>query len=158
IAVGNVLLPSLVKRDFPSKVPTVTGLSALMMGGAAAFASASVVPLNTAFGWQAALGSVGILPVIGLAVWSTQLKAHTRPAPGTATPPHGGPVWRSALAWQVTLFMGVNSFLYYVLIAWLPAILASSGYSPETAGSLHGAMQLASAFPGLVLGPIVSRM
>jgi len=128
------------------------------MGGAAALASASAVPLAAAFGWQAALAACLIFALLAIMTWSGQLSRHTKPATGTATPPHGGKVWRSALAWQVTLFMGINSFLYYVLVAWLPAILTSSGLSPAAAGSLHGVMQLATAIPGLLLGPIVNRM
>ncbi|MCQ9616695.1 hypothetical protein L1889_08200 [Paenalcaligenes niemegkensis] len=54
--------------------------------------------------------------------------------------------------------MGSNSLLYYVLISWLPSILTSSGYSAAEAGSLHGMMQLATALPGLFLGPIISRL
>lgn len=44
IAVGNVLLPSLVKRDCPAKVPTVMGVCSIAIGGAAALASASAAP------------------------------------------------------------------------------------------------------------------
>jgi cyanate permease len=57
-------------------------------------------------------------------------------------------IWRSALAWQVTLFLGINSLVYYVIIGWLPAILQSLGYSEAQAGSLHGLLQLATAAPG----------
>ncbi|MFU2072025.1 MFS transporter, partial [Bordetella hinzii] len=35
IALGNVLLPSIIKRDFPAKVAPVTSACALAMGGAA---------------------------------------------------------------------------------------------------------------------------
>ncbi|CAB3773785.1 MFS transporter [Paraburkholderia humisilvae] len=158
IAVGNVLLPSLVKRDFPTKVPTITGTCAIAMGGAAALVSASAVPFGNAFGWRMALGATLVFPLVAMLVWSSQLGGHTRPAMGTPTPPHGGRVWHSALAWQVSLFMGVNSLLYYVLVAWLPSILTSAGLSPAAAGSIHGVMQIASAIPGLLLGPIVGRM
>lgn len=158
IAVGNVLLPSLVKRDFPTMVPTITGICGIAMGGAAALASVSAVPLYNGLGWQAALGMLVVLPLVSGAVWSAQLGGHTPPAANTSTLSHGGPVWHSALAWQVTLFMGFNSLLYYILAGWLPAILIDAGFAPASAGSLHGAMQLASALPGLVLGPIVSRM
>lgn len=158
IAVGNVLLPSIVKRDFPANVPVVTGACALAMGVAAALSSACAVPLGNAFGWQVALESAFVFPLVAVGLWSVQLGSHTLAAKGTATPPHGGRVWRSALAWQVTLFMGVNSLLYYVLISWLPSILIDAGYSRTAAGSLHGAMQLASALPGLLLAPIVNRM
>ncbi|WP_233237946.1 MFS transporter [Bordetella sp. LUAb4] len=158
IAVGNVLLPSLVKRDFPLKVPVVMGICALVMGGTAALVSACVVPLTAAWGWQGALVGIIIFPIAAVAVWTTQLGAHTGPARDTAAPPHGGPVWHSALAWQVTLFMGINSLLYYVLIGWLPSILADAGYTPAHAGAVHGGMQLASAIPGIVLAPLVGRM
>jgi CP family cyanate transporter-like MFS transporter len=158
IAVGNVLLPSLVKRDFPRKVPTVTGVCAITMGVAAALASASAIPLAHAFGWPLALAAIIVLPLVALAVWATQSGQHTAPAPGTPTPPHGGPVWHSAIAWQVMLFMGINAALYYVLIGWLPAILTSAGFTPAAAGSVHGLMQLGAAVPGLFLGPLVNRM
>lgn len=158
IAVGNVLLPGLVKRDFPSKVPAVTGLCALMMGAVAAGASMVAVPLAHAFGWPAALGVFILLPVLALAVWRTQIGAHTAPAKGTAAAPHGGRIWRSPIAWQVTLYMGINSLLYYVLVGWLPAMLAEQGFTAAEAGSMHGVMQLACALPGLVLGAVVSRM
>lgn len=158
IAVGNVLLPSIVKRDFPANVPAVTGACALAMGVAAALASACAVPLGNAFGWQVALESAFVFPLVAVGIWSVQLGSHTLPAKGTAAPPHGGRVWRSALAWQVTLFMGINSLLYYMLISWLPSILIDAGYSRTAAGSLHGVMQLASALPGLVLAPVINRM
>lgn len=157
IAVGNVLLPSLVKRDFPHGIAGLTGAYAVTMGVAAALASAFVVPLAGAAGWPLALGAMIVLPAAALASWLPQLGRHTPPAKGTAAPPHGGPVWRSALAWQVTAFMGLNSFLYYVLVGWLPAILIDAGYSAGEAGSLHGVMQLAGAAPGFVLGPLVAR-
>lgn len=60
-------------------------------------------------------------------------------------------IWRSPLAWQVTLFLGINSLVYYVIIGWLPAILISRGYSEAQAGSLHGLLQLATAAPGLLI-------
>lgn len=158
IAVGNVLLPSLVKRDFPHSIAAVTGAFAMAMGVVAALASAVVTPLAVAWGWKSALLVFLTLPLAALAVWLPQLASRTRPASGTATPPHGGAVWRSALAWQVTLYLGLNSTIYYVVIGWLPTILADAGVSPEQAGSLHGVMQLASAVPGLLLGPVLRQL
>ena len=158
IAVSTVLLPSVFKRDFPAHVPTMTGIGAISIGVGAALASASAVPLAGIFGWQVALGSVLAFPLLALAMWLPQLRHHSRPAAGTPTLPHGGSVWHSPVAWTVTMFMGVTSLLYYVLVGWLPAILTSSGYSASEAGSLHGVMQLAWAAPGLIVGPIVGRM
>ncbi|AMD47087.1 MFS transporter [Bordetella holmesii] len=60
IALGNVLLPSIIKRDFPGRVALVTSACALTMGGAAAIASASAVPLTGVGGWPLALALLGL--------------------------------------------------------------------------------------------------
>lgn len=159
IAIGNVLLPSLVKRDFPKSVAALTAAYVVTMGVAAAIASMLVVPLARipALGWRFALGAAILLPLVTILLWLPQLRSHTRPAPDTETPPHGGRIWRSALAWQVTAFMGLNSTIYYVIVAWLPSMLADSGYSAARAGSIHGLLQFASALPGLFIGFAVVR-
>ena len=158
IAVGNVLLPSLVKRDFPGHIASLTGTYALAMGIAAALGSAAVIPLAQTWGWRSALLAFLILPLPALIIWTRQLADRSSPAADTSTPPHGGKVWHSALAWQVTLFLGLNSTIYYVAIGWLPTILTDAGMSPARAGSLHGVLQLATAIPGLLLGPILRRV
>jgi CP family cyanate transporter-like MFS transporter len=158
IAVGNVLLPSLVKRDFARHIASLTGAYALAMGIAAALGSAAVTPLADAWGWRSALLSFLILPIAAMLVWMKRIARRSRPAAGTPTPPHGGKVWHSALAWQVTLFLGLNSTIYYVVVGWLPSILMDAGMSPAKAGSLHGILQLATAIPGLLLGPVLRRM
>ncbi|MBH1962731.1 MAG: MFS transporter [Comamonadaceae bacterium] len=155
IAAGNVLLPSLVKRDFPNSIAALTGAYALSMGIAAALGSAAVVPLAQSVGWIGALASLLILPLAALAVWTTQLRAHTTPTSDAPAAVDTGKVWRSPLAWQVTLFLGLNSTVYYVAIGWLPTILIDSGLSPAEAGSLHGVLQLATAVPGLLLAPLL---
>ncbi len=160
IAVGNVLLPALLKRDFPTRIASVTGAYALSMGVAAAVASASVFPLASGLGlgWSGGLLAMVVLPLAAMLLWWPQLGKRPAVAQVGAAPAATAPIWRHALAWQVTLFMGLNSFVYYVMIGWLPAILASAGYSAAEAGSLHGWMQLASAVPGLLLGPLIQRL
>ncbi|GAB2717111.1 MFS transporter [Halomonas garicola] len=160
IAVGNVLLPSLIKRDFPQHIAMVTGAYALSMGVAAALLSGLAVPLAERWNWNGALLAFMVLPLAALAVWSTQLKAAPAPqAGGQATAPaQGVSIWRAGLAWQVTLFFGLNSTIYYVGIGWLPSILAEAGMSPERAGTVHGALQFATAVPGLVLGLLLRHI
>src|SRR5690606_622530 len=55
IAIGNTLLPSLLKRDFPDQITKLTTLYAVTMGVASAGASAVMVPLAQAFDWRWAL-------------------------------------------------------------------------------------------------------
>ncbi|MGY6029952.1 CynX/NimT family MFS transporter [Phytobacter sp. AG2a] len=159
IALGNVLLPGILKRDFPGQVAKLTGAYSLTMGAAAALGSALVVPVATmGAGWHGALLTLMVFPLLAVLLWLPQLK-HQEVANLTASPvTHGRGIWRSALAWQLTLFLGINSLIYYVVIGWLPAILISYGYSEAGAGSLHGLLQLATASPGILVPLILHRL
>lgn len=163
IAMGNVLLPSLLKRDFADKIIVVTTFYVLTMTLTAAVASAIAIPLahTYALGWAATLGSIIILPLLSACFWFPQLKHHAVSTAATATAatgPQNNAVWRFALAWQVAIYMGITCLVYYVAITWLPAILGDAGFSAAQAGSLHGLMQLAGVAPGLILLPLVSRL
>ncbi|GAA0347817.1 CynX/NimT family MFS transporter [Morganella psychrotolerans] len=166
IAIGNVLLPGILKRDLPHKAASLTGLYALTMGLAAALGSATVIPLTHYFntGWQNALLITLAFPIVALIVWipqlsrrkiqndmqgNTQGNTQNQPLPG---------VWGSGLAWQVSLYFGLNSFIYYIIVAWLPAILQNLGFSVAEAGSLHGVLQLSTAVPGFFIGPLIARL
>ncbi|MCK9511331.1 MAG: MFS transporter [Pigmentiphaga sp.] len=159
IAFGNVLLPGLLKRDFPGHVAALTGAYAITMGLAAALASASVVPLALGWewGWAVTLGAMVWMPLLGMLLWWPQVIRPAAPAALRAGPARV-PLWREPLAWQVSLFIAINSFLYYVLIGWLPALMTGAGYSAGSAGAWHGVMQLMAGLPGLVLAPILRRL
>ena len=105
IALGNVLLPGLIKRDFSQHVARMTGAYSITMGGAAALGSAMVVPLALAgFGWHGALLMLMVFPLLALLVWLPQTrKTATAPLTGSGAM-HNRGIWRSALAWQVTVF------------------------------------------------------
>ncbi len=159
IAFGNVLLPGLIKRDFPGHVARLTGAYSLTMGIAAAVGSALMVPLAAfGFGWHGALLVLAIFPLLALLLWLPRIRHSQSAALSGNAVSHGRKLWRSLLAWQVTLFLGLNSLVYYVVIGWLPAILVSHGMSAAQAGSLHGLMQLATAIPGLFIGLLLARL
>ena len=130
IALGNVLLPSLVKRDFPQRVAGLTSAYVLTMSVIAGVASAVAIPLAMLSDatWRFSALCLLAVPALGALLWLPQLSRRTRPASVTAHAPHGERLWRSALAWQVTLFLGINSFVFYAMVSWLPAILQDAGY------------------------------
>ncbi|EMP6173629.1 CynX/NimT family MFS transporter [Citrobacter amalonaticus] len=158
IALGNVLLLGLIKRDFSQHVARLTGAYSLTMGAAAALGSALVVPLAlSGFGWRGALLLLMVFPLLALLIWLPQWRHTAHANVTTSRTLHARGIWRSPLAWQVTLFLGINSLIYYVIIGWLPAILISHGYSEAQAGSLHGLLQLATASPGLLIPLVLHR-
>lgn len=159
IALGNVLLPGIIKRDFAGQVARLTGAYSVTMGAAAALGSALIVPLSLmGAGWHGALLMLMAFPLLAILLWVPQLRfTQTASLSGSPMTQSRG-IWRSALAWQVTLFLGINSLIYYVVIGWLPAILISHGYSESGAGSLHGLLQLATASPGILVPLILHRL
>lgn len=158
IAFGNVLLPSLIKRDFAASVASLTGAYALAMGAGGALGSALVTPVAHAYGWQIALAAFMVLPVVALLSWAPRWQAHETYTPATRRAVASGSVWRSALAWHVTLFMGFNAMIFYIAVSWLPSILIDQGLTANQAGTMHGVLQLATAIPGLILATVLRRM
>ena len=158
IALGNVLLPGLIKRDFSTKMASMTGAYSITMGAAGAVGSAVIIPLTQSWGWPIALSLLVAAPLLALVVWLPQLKKHEHVNLSGPKQVATVAVWRSPLAWQVTLFMGLNAMPFYVAVGWLPTILMDHGISPEQAGAVHGTLQLTTAIPGLILAATLRRL
>ncbi|MCF2526449.1 CynX/NimT family MFS transporter [Yinghuangia soli] len=137
IAVLNVLMPSIVKKDFPGRTAAMMGLYSTTMVCGAAVAAGTSVPLENAIGhgWQPALGVWALLSLAAIAVWLPQVR-RTRAAGPLPRAVKARGVWRSGLAWLVTGFMGLQSLLFYVVLAWLPTMLTDDGMSKGTAASV----------------------
>ncbi|CAM4492392.1 MFS transporter [Paenibacillus phoenicis] len=173
IAVCNVLLPGLIKRDFPQQVGLMTSLFTTCLTFWAAISSGISVPLSQGpLGWRGALTIWVVLTAIASLVWLPLLPKRTEAGQnlnkatvaGRSATPEGevtnttarpqsdlsqasGPrlrIWRSRVAWLVTMFMGFQSILFYVSISWLPDILQERGMSAEQAGWMLSMMQLIS--------------
>ncbi|QCZ92157.1 MFS transporter [Salinimonas iocasae] len=159
IAAGNVLLPGVVKSRFPNHIALLTSAYVLAMGIMAALWSALVIPIaDASWGdWQIALLAMLVMPVISGILWLTQLKGTRKPEPGSVKKP-GRSIFRSLLTWQVCGFFACNSFLYYSVVSWLPAVVGEAGFSDAQAGSIHGVFQFAGALPGLVIVPAMARL
>jgi len=67
-------------------------------------------------------------------------------------------VRRHALAWQVMLFMGLQSLVYYATLSWLPSILRDRGESAAGAGDLLAVMGVGNLAVSLVVPVIAQRM
>lgn len=146
IAIGNVLLPAVVKDKFPEKFGLMTSVYSTSMGLIASLASGISVPLamDLHLGWQGAQIVWAIPVVVAILVWVLLRKYNLRDS-GTIQQRErsaSNRMWRSPLAWQIAIFMGFQSFLFYVTISWLPEILQSHGLSMETAGWLLSFTQL----------------
>ena len=158
IALMNVLVPSLVRRRFPAHVGLMTGVytTALVTGGSAA--AGLTVPLRDAAdgSLHLALG-VWALPIaLALLAWLPQRRHRAQPQPAIDARAAIRALRRDRVAWSVTLFMGVQSLLYYAALSWLPAIHRGQGIDPASAGALLSALNLVS-ITGAFLAPVLAH-
>lgn len=159
IAVANVLLPAVVKADFPHRVGLMMGLYTGTLSGAAALSALVAVPIAewTGLGWRAALGVWGVVAVLSFVAWSPQLVGRrSRPA-DVAAPHPAGRLLTNPVALAVTAYMGIQSLGFYAVLTWLPALLRDYGYSPTTAGALLSLATVIGIPTGLVVPPLAAR-
>lgn len=157
IAVANVLLPAVIKRDFPGRGGTMMGVYSMSLSGSAAVAAGVTVPVGDAIGhgWRGALAVWAAPAAVALLAWLPFARRHSAPPAAAAT---GRSPVRDPLAWQVTLFFGLQALSFYAALAWLPSVYRDHGYSPAAAGLLLSVSALMQIPITLVLPSFVTRM
>ncbi|WP_030129787.1 CynX/NimT family MFS transporter [Pseudomonas sp. QTF5] len=133
IGVIGVLLPGIVKRDFPKQAGTMTGVYTMALCLGAAMAAGATVPLSEHFdkSWALGLGFWVVPALVAAIFWLPQV-GQKHGAHHVAYRVRG--LLRDPLAWQVTLYMGLQSSLAYIVFGWLPSILIGRGLTPTQAG------------------------
>ena len=133
IGVIGVLLPGIIKRDFAGHAGTMTGVYTMALCLGAALAAGATVPLSDYFdnSWALGLGFWVLPAVIAAIIWLPQ-SGKRQSAHNVAYRVRG--LLRDPLAWQVTLYMGLQSSLSYIVFGWLPSILIGRGLTPTQAG------------------------
>jgi CP family cyanate transporter-like MFS transporter len=138
IALCNVLLPGLVKRDFPHRLGLMGGLYTTAICASAALGAGFTYPVFSATGqWTSALWFWAAPAAVVLLLF---LPVAVRQRHGQHTAVRDGVnVWRSAVAWQVTIFMVLQAMMSFSVFAWLAPILRERGVDGGTAGLIVSA-------------------
>ena len=157
IAIGNVLIPSIVKQEFQNQSGLVTGIYSVSMNLTGAIASGVSIPLIEKLGWtwNQAFSLWIILAALALLAWLPQLK-NKKAIPDVNVVDTNNSIWHSSLAWSVSLFMGIQSFIFYVLVAWLPEMLISQGIPSSKSGGMLSLLQL-TLLPTTFIIPIIAE-
>jgi CP family cyanate transporter-like MFS transporter len=155
VAVMNVMMPGIVRRRFPRRVNEMTAAYTMALSTGAGLAAGFTIPIRTALGgslpWALALWALPAAVAIGLWIpqlsWSRPAYVHTR---GVAVG-----LLRDRLAWLITLYFGLQSMVFYILLSWLPAIYRAKGTDPSTAGAVLGVV-VAVGVVGNLAAPIMA--
>ncbi|MEZ4627332.1 MAG: MFS transporter [Eubacteriales bacterium] len=148
IAVGNVLVPGIIKARFSDRLGLATGAFTVSMTSFAAISAAVSYPISaiSGFGWRNSLAVWLLLSAVGIIVWlpHRSLSLNTAVNLQTQKDEEQPSIWRSSTAWWLTVLMGAQSFLFYFFAAWLPTIVQFKGLSPAQAGYIAFVFQLST--------------
>ncbi len=163
IAVGNVLVLGMIKREFPKRSAMMTGMYTLAICLGASISTAFTVPLEQqVFGgaWAPALAFWALPAGLVLLIWAPlALSAkHERQGLATAQNLHGKrSLARDPLAWQVTVFMGAQSAMAYIVMGWLAPILRERGLESAAAGYVVATAIVSQLVTSLITPSIAAR-
>lgn len=138
VALGNVLVPALVKQDLSDLAGPAMSLYTVSLTGGAALAAAGTAGLASAgLAWRPALAAAAVpalLATVVFAAWAVRRRAARGDAAPVVVVGHVATVWRSRTAWQLALFLAGQSMLFYSVLAWLPVLLQEHGVPLATSG------------------------
>jgi CP family cyanate transporter-like MFS transporter len=141
IAIANVLIPTIVREQFPDRIELITGVYVTLLAISASFAAAIAVPSSDLLGgWRGAL-AVWILPALFAIVFWIPLFRSKSVTKVTSVETHAEEkraVVRSSLTWGIVFFFGLQSGGFYSILNWLPSLLIDRGMSEVDAGALLG--------------------
>ncbi|MEV0588707.1 MFS transporter [Nonomuraea sp. NPDC050310] len=157
-AIGNVLIPTLIKRHFPGRVGVMTTVYTTALAVGTMMAAAATVPIERAAGgdWHVALGVWAALAVVAALPWLALLRSEPQRDTGR-TEAGPGRLVRSKLAWSVAVYFGTQSMIAYIMFGWLAKILTDAGYTTSQAGLVLGVFTALSIPISLIIPVLATR-
>ncbi|PAK24906.1 MFS transporter [Streptomyces sp. alain-838] len=174
IALSNVLMPVIVKRFFPDRVGSMTGLYSMALAFGTSIAAAATVPVTNALGghWQPGLAVWAVLGAAAALSWIPFVRARKAPSSadsaGTDAPrddADGRPVEQPALritrsrtAWALAVFFGLQATAAYITMGWMAQIFRDAGVSAGTAGLLLAVIMVMGVPLAFVIPRVATRL
>ncbi|MFE7173486.1 CynX/NimT family MFS transporter [Streptomyces sp. NPDC057616] len=168
IAVSNVLMPVIVKRWFPDRVGSMTGLYSMALALGTAAAAAVTVPMTEALGgsWQSGLAIWSILAVVAILPWIPFVRQRgAGPAEEAAAPqqharvqPPALRITRSRTAWALAVYFGLQATGAYITMGWMAQIFRDAGVPASTAGLLLAVTMVMGVPLAFVIPRLATRL
>jgi CP family cyanate transporter-like MFS transporter len=174
IAFSNVLMPVIVKRFFPDRVGSMTGLYSMALAFGTSIAAAATVPVTNALGghWQPGLAVWAVLGAAAALSWIPFVRARKAPSSADSTGTYapradadGRPVeqpplriTRSRTAWALAVFFGLQATAAYITMGWMAQIFRDAGVSAGTAGLLLAVIMVMGVPLAFVIPRVATRL
>ncbi|MFH8486561.1 CynX/NimT family MFS transporter [Streptomyces longisporoflavus] len=167
IAVSNVLMPVIVKRWFPDRVGSMTGLYSMALALGTSLAAAITVPMTDALGgsWQTGLAVWAALAVVAVVPWLPLVRDRSA---ASAAPEHVSSevrredaalrITRSRTAWALACFFGLQATAAYITMGWMPQIFRDAGVPAGEAGVLLAVIMAMGVPLAFVIPRVATRL
>jgi CP family cyanate transporter-like MFS transporter len=161
---ANIMLPPIIKRYFPDRIGALTATYATLMAIGASVPPLIAAPLAESIGWRFTLGSWAILALAAAVPWFVLwLRRRRRDRVAALDGELGQPpqvavgrMWRSPVAWAITVAFMIPSFNVYAMFAWLPEIATDlTGATPAQAGAMV-ALFTVMGLPFALIVPVIA--
>lgn len=133
VGIAGAIPSMIVSQRMTSRPALGTGAYAGGIVAGSTAAAALAVPLAVGGDWRQSLLVISVVSFVSIVALVLFVPAdrsgRTRPAV-----PHLP--WRHATAWLLVLAFGLQSLMYYGVVAWLPNVFVERGWTPADAGSL----------------------
>jgi CP family cyanate transporter-like MFS transporter len=160
IAVGNVLIPTIVREQFPKNLELITGVYVTLLAISASLSATIAVPTSEWLGgWRMAL-AIWLIPTLAAIIFwypLSKISAHKEVTSEATHAEERRAVLVSPLAWAIVAFFGLQSAGFYAILNWLPSLLIDRGFSPLEAGSLLGLTTSIGIPSGFLISVVIKR-
>ncbi len=160
IAIGNVLIPTIVREQFPTKLALVTGLYVTLLAISASLSASIAVPSSELFGgWRMALAIWLVPTALAIIFWMpiSKVSVHAEETTSATHAEERRAVLVSPLAWAIVAFFGLQSAGFYAILNWLPSLLIDRGYTAIEAGTLLGLCTSIGIPTGFLISMVIKR-
>ncbi|MFJ2235252.1 CynX/NimT family MFS transporter [Streptomyces sp. NPDC087859] len=163
IAVSNVLMPVIVKRWFPDRVGTMTGLYSMALALGTATAAAVTVPVTDKLGgsWQTGLAVWAGLAAAAVLPWIPSVRRRGTASATEAPAREERPalrITRSRTAWALAVFFGLQATAAYITMGWMAQIFRDAGVPASTAGLLLAVTMVMGVPLAFVIPRVATRL
>lgn len=163
IGIAQPSLPRLMRTWFPQRLGVTTGIYASGMGAGgivgALLSSLLVARVDGENAWREPIAVWGIVAGVALVIWLLGMQPWrytaavdtSRRGASTLEHPSWSP-WRDRQAWIAAALFAAQGLVYYLLVAWLPAVYGEAGATGTTTAGLVTAFNAATV-PVMLLAP-----
>lgn len=159
---ANVLLPPLVKKFFPDRIPAMSTVYLFAAVVGSVIPAYLAGPLAESSDWRVSISMWGYIAAVAIVPWALLL-IRERGTASTYRQPFDAQltrrVWSSLPAWGMSVSFGIAAFNCYIMWGWLPIMLQErTGMTQRESGSML-ALYTAMALLTSLLGPgVISKM